>query len=128
MITDPFVLGAVILVSLTSTYILIGRDWRYCIAALAVQYIGVFMLVDASWPVEMAVAKMVAGWMAGAILGIAMASIPDNWRKPEKSIKFGPVFRILAAIILALTITSLVLHSETWLSMISIPIGGEVSY
>jgi hypothetical protein len=122
MVSNPIVLGAVILVGLTSTYILIARDWRYCIGALALQYIGVFLLVDASWPVEMAVAKMVAGWMAGAILGIAMTSVPNTWPDSEKSIKFGPVFRILAAVILALTITSLVLHSETWLSMISIPI------
>ena len=48
--------------------------------------------------------------------------VPDTWRDSEKSIKFGPVFRILAGLILALTITSLVLHTETWLSMISIPI------
>jgi hypothetical protein len=122
MLTDPILLGAIIIVSLTSAYILIGRDWRYCIGALAVQYIGVFILVNASWPVEMAVAKMVAGWMAGAILGIAMTSVPDTWRDSEKSIKFGPIFRILTALIILLTITSLVRHSETWLSMISIPI------
>jgi len=122
MVSDSIVLGAVILVSLTSTYILIGKDWRFCIGAMAVQYIGVFILVNASWPVEMAVAKMVAGWMAGAILGIAMTNVPETWIESEKSIKFGPIFRILAALILALTITSLVLHSETWLSMISIPI------
>ncbi len=122
MVTNPIVLGAVILVSLTSIYVLMSKDWRYCIGALAVQYIGVFLLVFASWPLEMAVAKMVAGWMAGAILGIAMTSIPDSWRETDKSIKFGPVFRILAALILALTITSLVLHSDNWLSMISIPI------
>jgi len=122
MTSDLFILGAVILVSLTSTYILVGKDWRFCIGAMALQYLGVFILVNASWPVEMAVAKMVAGWMAGAILGIAMTSAPDTWRESEKSIKFGPVFRILAAVILALTITSLVLHSESWLSMISIPI------
>src|SRR4030042_79605 len=59
--SDWIVLGAVILVSLTSIYVLIGRDWRYIIGALA-------------------------------------------------------------ASILLLTISSLVLHSESWLSMISIPI------
>jgi hypothetical protein len=122
MQTDWIILAAVILVSLTSIYILIGRDWRYCITVLAIQYIGVFVLVYASWPLEMAIAKMVAGWMAGAILGIAMTSVPDNWQEAEKSIQFGIVFRILAATILGLTITSLVLHSESWLSMISIPI------
>ena len=122
MTSDWIVLGAVILVSLTSIYVLIGRDWRYCIGALAVQYIGVFGLVFVSWPLEMAVAKMVTGWMAGAILGIAMTSVPDTWRDSEKSIKFGPFFRILAASILVLTISSLVLHSDSWLSMISVPI------
>ena len=122
MIPNQIVLGAVILVSLTSIYILVGSDWRSCIGALAVQYIGVFLLAYASWPLEMAITKMVAGWMAGAILGIAMTNVPDTWQDSGKSIKFGPIFRILAALILALTITSLVLHSETWLSMISIQI------
>jgi hypothetical protein len=122
MIPNPIILGAVILVCLTSIYILVSRDWRYCIGALAVQYIGVFLLVHASWPLEMAIAKMLAGWMAGAILGIAMANVSDTWRDSEKSIKFGLIFRILAALILALTITSLVLHTTTWLPMINIPI------
>ena len=80
------------------------------------------MLVNASWPMEMAVVKMVAGWMAGAILGIAMTSVPDTWSDSEKSIKFGLIFRILAAIIIALTISSLIFNSEAWLSMINIPI------
>jgi hypothetical protein len=122
MVPNPIILGAVILVCLTSIYILVSRDWRYCIGAFAVQYIGVFLLVHASWPLEMAIAKMLAGWMAGAILGIAMANVSDTWRDSEKSIKFGLIFRILAALILALTITSLVLHTATWLSMINIPI------
>lgn len=122
MTSNWIILSAVALVSLTSIYILISKDWRYCIAAFGAQYIGVFVLVYASWPVEMAAAKMVAGWMAGAILGIAMSSVPDTWQETDKTIHFGPFFRILAALIIALTITSLVLHSESWLSMISIPI------
>jgi hypothetical protein len=122
MVSNPLVLAAVILVSLTSTYLLISRDWRYSIAVLALQYIGVFLLVNVSWPIEMAVSKMVAGWMAGAILGISMTSVPNNWQEYEQSIKFGATFRILAAIILALTVTSLVIHSETWFSVIGIPI------
>jgi len=51
-----------------------------------------------------------------------MTSVPDTWRDSEKSIKFGPIFRILTAGIVLLTIISVVRHSETWLSMISIPI------
>jgi hypothetical protein len=70
----------------------------------------------------MAVAKMLAGWMAGVILWVAMTYVPDLWPESEKSIKFGAIFRILAAIILALAVTSLVLQSQSWLSTISIPI------
>jgi hypothetical protein len=113
---------AVVGICLTSSIILVTRDWRYCIGALAVQYIGVFILVNTSWPVEMAVVKMVAGWMAGAILGIAMSSIPDSLREYENRVALGLGFRIISAIILALTITSLVFHSSTWFSMISTPI------
>jgi hypothetical protein len=122
MTSNWIILSAVVLVSLTSIYILISKDWRYTIAAFGAQYIGVFVLVYASWPVEMAAAKMVAGWMAGAILGIAMTSVQEPWQETDKTVHFGPLFRILAALIMALTITSLVLHSESWLSMISVPI------
>ncbi len=110
---------AVGLVTLTSLALLVSRNWRWSIAALAVQYVGVFILINASWPLEMSIAKMVAGWMSGAILGIAMASTQSTWRSGEKSIKFGPVFRVLAAIIVALTISTLVFNSESWLGMIN---------
>jgi hypothetical protein len=122
MFPDPLILVAVVLVSLTSIFILVSQDWRYCIVALAFQYIGVFFLVSASWSVEMSVVKIVAGWMACAILRIAMAVGSEIWRSPLQSIKFGPVFRIMAAAIIMLAITSLVLSSESWLSMISIPL------
>ena len=122
MNNEPLLLGAVILVSLSSTFILISRDWRYCIGALALQYIGVFFLVYASWPIELAITKVVTGWMAGAILGITMGGLPHDSQELKQPTRFGPVFRILAAAILVLPITSLVLHSDSWLPTISIPI------
>ncbi len=113
---------AIGLVSLTSVYILISKDWRYCVGALAVQYAGVFLLVQASWSAEMAVVKMVAGWMATAILGIAMTSGIEYWREAEDFRKFSPIFRLMAAAIAGLTIASLVLNSDSWLSPIQIQI------
>lgn len=120
MTSDPIVLIAVALVCLTSLYNLISRDWRSSIACLALQYIGVFLLVKISWPLEMAIAKMLAGWMSGVILWVAMTYIPDAWPDSEKSIKFGAIFRILAALILAMAVTSLVLQSESWFSTMNI--------
>lgn len=122
MNSEALMIGAVIAVSLTSVYILVSSDWRYCIGALALQYVGVFLLVNASWPIEMAIVKVVAGWMAGAILGIAMTSMPDNLHEYEQSLKFGPAFKVIAAAILILAVASLVLHSENWLSIVSTPL------
>ncbi len=98
---------AVGLLTLTSVVMLVGRNWRWCIAALAVQYVGVFALVALSWPVEMAVAKMIAGWMAGAVLGVATITAPESWREEERSWPSGRVFRLLAAILGGLVVFSL---------------------
>jgi hypothetical protein len=122
MVSDSVVIIAVGLVSLTSLYNLISRNWRSSIGSLALQYIGVFILVIISWPLEMAAAKMLAGWMAGVILWVAMTYDPDAWHDTEKFIKFGVIFRVLVTLILALAVTSLVIQSETWLSAISTPI------
>ena len=46
-----------------------GRRWM--LGLLALQYVGVFLLVSYSWPIEIAVVKLVAGWMAAAILFLA---------------------------------------------------------
>ena len=119
MNSEPLIFGAMILVSLTSLYILISRDWRFSIGALAIQYVGVFLLVSTSWPIELAVTKMVAGWMAGAILGIAVASSSDTRVDIEQPVKFGTSFRLLSAAIFALTVTSVVINSGDLLSSIS---------
>jgi hypothetical protein len=115
-------IAAVIFASLTATFILISRDWRYCLGALSLQYVGIFLLVNSFWSIELAVVKMVTGWMVTAILVVAMVSIPNSRQEFHQSQKFGPAFRILSAALVILTVTSLVFASENWLSMISIPI------
>lgn len=62
---------AVIFVGLTSALLLMSNSWRLSVIVLAMQYVGVFVLVALSWPLQMAIVKLVAGWMAGAILGLA---------------------------------------------------------
>lgn len=114
--------GAVIFVSLTSIYILVIRDWRYCIAALVIQYVGVFILVLVSWPVELALVKLFTGFIAGVILVFAMTSVSESWRDYNLSIKFGLVFRLSSAALILLAISSLVLGSESWLSIIDVPL------
>lgn len=126
---EMLALPAVILVAITSLLLLISLDWRLSIGALAAQSVGVFVLVGISWPVEMATAKLVAGWMAGAVLGMAVVSLPrgEGFRMPASadttaglSLPTGRVFRLLAAVLVWLTILSLAPRLADWVPGVSL--------
>lgn len=108
--------SAVILVSLTSLSLLILRDWRWNIAALAIQYAGVLALVLPAWPLELAVTKMVAGWMAGAILGVAMAGVTASAPKDARPPFAERLFTFLTTGLVALVLISIVPNSDRWLA------------
>lgn len=117
---ELFSLPAVILVSLTSLALLISWNWRSLIFALSLQYVGVFILVGLDWPVSMAASKLVAGWMAGAVLGMALVAVPsgmeDDQLDSEHGLLFsGRVFRVLAAGIVALAVLSVSSKAISWI-------------
>jgi hypothetical protein len=60
-----------LLAIVTATGLLFSRDWRWSLGMLGIQYIAVFWMVQAHWPVSMAAVKLVTGWMTCAVLGIA---------------------------------------------------------
>jgi hypothetical protein len=97
---------ATLLVSATSIGLLISRDWRWNIAMLGIQYIGIAAFTSLSWPLEMAFTKMVAGWMSAAVLGMAMASVSTSWGREENFWPSGRVFRLLAALLVAVAVFS----------------------
>jgi hypothetical protein len=110
-----FAFPAVALVTMTSLALLLSRDWRWSILALAVQYAGVFVLVSVSWPVEMAVTKIVAGWMSGAVLGIAMQTAPESWREAEKFSPSGRIFRLFTAALAGIIVFSISPYVVRWI-------------
>ncbi len=73
---DVLTLPAVVLVAITTLAVLVSTDWRLSLLALALQYFAVFILILRFWPFEMAAAKLVAGWMAAALLGMAISNLP----------------------------------------------------
>jgi len=97
---------ALTLIFITSILLLLGRDWRWIVAALALQYVGVFMLVALSWPLEMAVVKVITGWMAGAVLGVGVAIVPLTSQEEGRFWPSGRLFRLLAVGLVALVIFS----------------------
>ena len=111
---SEFGIIAVALVALTSMILSVGRDWRLGVSALGVQYVGVFVLILESWPLEMAIVKLVAGWIAASVLGLAMVgtvqeSTPD--RTPWIS---ETAFRFFPAGLVALTVYSLAPNVRLW--------------
>lgn len=95
---------AVLAIVATSTSLLLARDWRKSIILLAVQYLGMFVLVLQHWPLGMASVKVVAGWMSAAILGMTRSSLPDAESAGEETLPRGRPFRLFAAGIVALIV------------------------
>ncbi len=95
MIFSQFALVAVILLAMASLVLLISQNWRWSIAAIAVQYLGVFWLVGLHWSLGLAAVKLVAGWMAGAVLTASQAT--TELADETFSDLSGRIFRSLAA-------------------------------
>lgn len=121
---------AAILVSVTSLILVLSHNWRWSILTLALQYVGVFLLTTLSWSIEMSVAKLVAGWMASAVLGIAIseaaAASPVSWRESERAWPSSRLFRLLAACLVLITVISGSNRISEWVPGLELPqtIGG----
>lgn len=102
MIPDYILLPAVILAFISATILIISWDWRISLLSLAIQYICVFVLVSLSWPLETAAVKLVAGWMAGAVMGLALLNLPGEYINSNPRLLSDIVFRLLAAILAGL--------------------------
>lgn len=96
VIPEQFSLLPVVVLVITTLFLLLSQNWRWSIVALAVQYVAVFALVLPVWPLGLAAVKLVAGWMAGAVLGNAQPS-PDLVEDPQTS-GTGFIFRFLVAV------------------------------
>lgn len=125
MLFETYALPAVILVSLTSIVLVVSRDWRVHILALGAQYVGVFSLTALSWPVEMAAAKVVAGWIAGAVLTMALLSLSAEQQgeedsRSERPIRSAQVFPFLAAMLVGLAVLSFASQLASLLPILSI--------
>jgi hypothetical protein len=109
-------------VAITSAGLLLSRDWRRDIGLLTAQYVGVAILVAQHWPLGMAAAKLVTGWMTTAALAITLTSLPEHNDVGEGSWPQGLAFRLFmigTVIVLAVAVTP---RLEQTLSGIGAPV------
>jgi hypothetical protein len=93
---------AVAVMLATSIAILINRDWRLSLGALAVQYVAAFWLVTRHLPFVMGSAKLITGWMVVAALGMTRLGLPSAEDEKEESfLPRGQWFRIILMCVVA---------------------------
>ncbi len=112
---------AAILLAATSVGLLLSRDWRWSLGLLAAQYFAAFWLALAYWPLTMAAAKLVTGWMAVAVLGMTQLDV-KNVPGSETSWPEGALFRVFAAGLVLITVTSAAQPVNAWLPDASLPL------
>jgi hypothetical protein len=88
---------AVVVILITSTGLLLVRDWRWSIILLAIQFFCMFILTLQHWPLGMASVKLVAGWMSAAILGMTRSGFPAQVIEETGAWPRGRLFRLFAA-------------------------------
>ena len=107
-----------LLATFAGTGLLFSRDWRWSLGLLAIQYLSVFWMVQAHWPIPLAATKIVTGWMACAILGIAQLNAKEE---SENTWLQGRLFHIFAAGMVLAATFALSLRVDTWLGL-SLPV------
>jgi hypothetical protein len=96
---------AVGLMLITSSAVLINRDWRISLGSLAVQYLAAFWLVTRHLPFVMGSAKLITGWMVVAALGmtrLGLSTMEDE--KEDTHLPRGQWFHVILIFIVAIVV------------------------
>lgn len=104
---------AVAMIVITTVGLLLARDWRWSISLLAIQYIAMFALTLQHWPLGMASVKVVAGWMAAAILGMTRSGLSNEDLPEENTWPRGRLFRVFAAVIVMIIVAAVTPSVDT---------------
>lgn len=111
----------VVLLIFTSVGLLVSREWRWSIALLAGQYFAAFWLVSQHWPLTMAAAKLVTGWMAATALGMTQINL-KQYQSGETSWPQGRAFRLFSAGLVLLAVFAVSRSVTGWLPGANLPV------
>ncbi len=106
-----FTVGFLFILSLG---LILVNDWRWMMGILGLQYLGGMFLIMESWPLEIALIKVVAGWFATAILSVSYFHARDWEVTPDPTQLPNLLFRSLIAVLAALSISSFFPQALKW--------------
>jgi hypothetical protein len=102
------------LIAFCAALLVLVNNWRFLLGFLSLQYVGVMALVSVSWPLEIAVVKLIAGWMAVSILMLTYLNLPEAISEELEISFFRQLFHGLVAILIGLVGVSLQPTAIRW--------------
>lgn len=105
----------IILLILSSFFLVLFLGWRYALLALALQYVGVFWLIAQTLPIGLAAVKLIVGWMAGSVLAASQLNLGEELPLSDLA---GRIFRGFVMIFGIIVAFSVLPAAEQW-----IPVG-----
>ncbi len=121
MVTSILVWVAVVLVTITSAGLLMVRDWRWDLGLLTLQYVGIAILVAQHWPLAMAAAKLVTGWMTTAALAMTLTATTRE-QPTEAFWPQGRAFRLFLVGMIVILAVALTPRVEQGLAGVGAPV------
>jgi hypothetical protein len=106
---------ALIILFCTALTLLVVRNRWFLLVTLGVQYIGVFLLVGLTWPLEMAVVKLVTGWITASVLGLGIFNHSNKDEISETVDNSKILFRIFMVILVVLSVFTISPEIAKWL-------------
>lgn len=108
-----FSIVIILTVGISTLLLLLVDDWRGSLTGLGIQYLISFVLVTRVWPVGLAAIKLVAGWLACVLLGMAIG--PYSIREEFYSTRAARIFRLLSALFIFIIVLMVAPTINVWL-------------
>jgi hypothetical protein len=124
VIIEPLSMLAVAILVVTTLVLVLSQNWRWSIIALAFQYLAVFILTFMVWPFGLAAVKLVAGWMAGAVLGASQPA-PELVEDTNAG-RSNFIFRLFVALLVWVLVFTLTPVLVSWIPLPATLVAGSM--
>lgn len=111
---ETYALPALITLIVNAFLMVVVADWRWLLGLLGVLYAAVMVLVSESWPVSIAVVKLIAGWMAVGMLALTSWSADAEHLSLGSPGPAGLIFRGLSAVLVSVSVISFFGEASAW--------------
>jgi len=101
---------------IASISLMLSRQWKWMLIFLGIQYLGEFWFVKTTWPISLAVIKLITGIIACLILASAQEG-RESISRPESSVPQGKLFKFFASSLVILTALATAHQASNWMGI-----------